>query len=99
MAIHILRKHTLCPRCGAVWNQPLEYMRYWLCSNGCGMQAQWYPNLDKEGYFINVDKYQVYWHPNGRCEIWSETGGTITLSDSIPFDVTLDMIKMVLVFS
>jgi len=108
MTITTPHKHTHCPRCGSGWirvSDP-DLVADYKCAAKCGMEAQVSQTLTNyEGYYINIGideykgdkKYQVYWYPEGKCEIWSR-GGTLTLDEPLPFDVTEDMIEVALVF-
>ena len=89
--------YSYCPRCGSRW----EFRVYKnICAGRCGMERSNYAY--GIGYTIDIGPYNIYWaywdDGTEHCSL-TYSGDTIFFSDHLPFDVSLDMIKMLVTFS
>jgi len=100
-------KYDKCPRCGGEWSDVVHtqteghILQY--CKNGCSMNRNC---LQEEyGYSVTISQYDVVWwykrHPNEQCSIYPSSPPNSTrliLETILPFTVTEEMIRMLLVF-
>jgi hypothetical protein len=100
-------KYDLCPRCGGEWADEIlpqpEGHTVQYCTQ-CNMVQNCY--VGKYGYGVDVGPYDVIWwydrYPNEQCSIYPSSpprNSHLILETTLPFTVTEEMIRMLLVFS
>ena len=81
-----------CPRCSGGWALIIGKDDTYRCRRDCGMRL-----LAGVTLAIAVGEYEVYWSGAGDVRVFN-SDHDVVIWDPLPFDVTLDMIKMMLTF-
>ena len=89
-----------CPRCHSFWND-YHLGRPILCVSGCGMSI-WAGNTIEGVQVIKLtfEDYSIFWGFNGDCNIqnYKCDPPKITRLGWLPFDITLEQLKIYLTF-
>jgi len=96
-------KYNQCPRCNDVWVKDLEYQGLGrkVCKGKCGMYRLPPPNNRDHYLLLEIDPYMIYfWGSNKDCGIYNlHNAAPVLYPTELPYNVSLDEIKIILVFS
>jgi hypothetical protein len=102
-------KYDLCPRCNSPWDKhlPLFNGTIQYCSGGCGLYIHNYNNRGY-GYIIVLGTYTITWQylndDKLQCNIYTNVNKDskftflCEMPEPLSYDVTENMIRMLLVF-